>query len=178
MYVYGRVCRVKTSEIWFTVAPTSEARREPEVTSATDLDGVGAATAAVIDSAEFTASDVAAKRVSYDQLCQAGVEPAVADRLRRTYSLVWSFVWRPGSDLRQRAERISGLSEGERAWIAASVHDGESDGELSTETDTDPSSGEDGDCPRCGGRVTVYTLGESRAVECEGCGYAGIAMDS
>ena len=33
------------------------------------------------------------------------------------------------------------------------------------------------DCPRCGGPLSGYALGESRAVVCEDCGYAGIPAD-
>ncbi|WP_284007926.1 hypothetical protein [Haloarcula pelagica] len=30
-------------------------------------------------------------------------------------------------------------------------------------------------CPRCGGHVAAYTLGDSRTAACEGCGYSGTA---
>lgn len=33
------------------------------------------------------------------------------------------------------------------------------------------------DCPRCPGPLTIYTLGETRAVVCERCEYVGVPAD-
>ncbi|GGL48269.1 hypothetical protein [Halocalculus aciditolerans] len=33
------------------------------------------------------------------------------------------------------------------------------------------------ECPRCGGAVTEFTLGERSAVVCEDCGYSGVPAD-
>lgn len=79
---------------------------------------VGPATAAVLADAGVSREDVEEKRVSHDDLVDAGVNPGVAARMRREHSLAWSHA--TGGDLSQRAERIRGLGDGERAWVAAS----------------------------------------------------------
>ncbi|MFB6095790.1 MAG: hypothetical protein ABEJ74_00185 [Haloferacaceae archaeon] len=33
------------------------------------------------------------------------------------------------------------------------------------------------ECPRCGGVLTTFTLGEARAVVCESCEYVGVPID-
>lgn len=94
--------------------------------------------------------------VSYRELRAAGVPEPIATRLRRAHSLVWTFRWHPGSDLRERAERVRGLEEGEREWVAES----------------DPRS-----CERCGGRLRTYELGRSETTACEDCGHAGVTVE-
>ncbi|WP_425494248.1 DUF7409 domain-containing protein [Natronobiforma cellulositropha] len=62
---------------------------------------------------------VAAKRTSYRMLLDAGVDDAVADALRRRFSLPWSF--ETDGDLDRRSSEVRGLGEAERAWVAASA---------------------------------------------------------
>jgi DNA-directed RNA polymerase subunit M/transcription elongation factor TFIIS len=33
------------------------------------------------------------------------------------------------------------------------------------------------DCPRCGGALSAYALGEAEAVACEDCGYLGAPVE-
>lgn len=82
---------------------------------------VGAATAAALDESDLDvdAAAIRARRVSYRQLSEAGVNPGVAAKLRREHSLPWSFD-SEGEDLDQRSAQIRGLGEAERAWVAAS----------------------------------------------------------
>lgn len=86
---------------------------------------VGPATAASIESAGFTASDVRERAVSFQMLRAAGVNPGVAARIRREHSLPWSFETEADSDLEQRSAQIRGLDPGEREWVAASSGDWE-----------------------------------------------------
>lgn len=88
----------------------------------TTLRYVGPATAAVIEAAPYDAAAVRAGRVSYRELVDAGVNPGVAERLRREYGLVWAYRWHfGGEDLPLRAAHLRGAGEGERRWIAASA---------------------------------------------------------
>jgi hypothetical protein len=89
----------------------------------TDLRFVGPATAAVLAAADVSAADVREKRVDYETLLTAGVNPGVAARIRREHSLAWSHT--AGGDLSGRAARVAGLGESERAWVAASAGDWE-----------------------------------------------------
>lgn len=138
-----------------------------EPSDLSDLAGVESATATALDAAGFDAGDVADGRVSYRELLDAGVDPAAAERLRHEYSLVWSFYWRPGADLRLRAERVRGLTDAERTWVVASLRDWTPD---AGDADSD-------ECPRCGDRMVTYTFGDREATECESCGYAGLGLE-
>jgi hypothetical protein len=92
-----------------------------------DLQHVGPATADALAAAAVTHEDVTGKRVSHAQLVAHGVNPGVAARLRREYSLQWSF--EGGEDLDRRAEQVRGLKDDERQWVAASYgDDAEADG--------------------------------------------------
>lgn len=96
---------------------------------ATDLRHVGPRTAAVIERAPFDAGDVRNARVSHRMLVENGVDPAVAERLRREYRLLWDFYWHPGGEyLPERAANVCGATAAERRWIAASA--AEWDGDL------------------------------------------------
>lgn len=75
--------------------------------------------ALAIENSSFSVADIADRDVSYVMLRQAGVSPLDADRLRRRYSLTWTFVWTEGAHLPQRAEQLRTLRETERAWVAA-----------------------------------------------------------
>ena len=99
----------------------STADTDGPVTEPTDLKFVGPATAGVVAAAAFDAADIRAKRVSYDMLVDAGVNPGVAAKLRRWHSLSWSFA--SGSGLDRRSEQVRGLQADERAWVAASAGD-------------------------------------------------------
>jgi len=98
------------------MSETPAADREP-----TDLRFVGPATADVVDAADFDAADVAAGRVSYAMLLEAGANPGVAARIRREHSLPWAFEHTEGDDLRRRSEQVRQLGEAERAWVTASA---------------------------------------------------------
>jgi predicted flap endonuclease-1-like 5' DNA nuclease len=102
----------------------------------TDIHFVGPATAAVLAEASFDATGISDKTVSYEMLRDAGVNAGVATRLRKEHSLHWSF---GGSDededsLDERSEKIRGLQDDERAWVAASSGDWESADPGPTET--------------------------------------------
>jgi len=90
-----------------------------------DLVHVGPATADVLAAADMTREDVTGKRVSHAQLVECGVNPGVAARIRREYSLQWSF--EGGEDLDRRAEQVRGLKDDERQWVAASYGDDEAE---------------------------------------------------
>jgi predicted flap endonuclease-1-like 5' DNA nuclease len=98
------------------------------VTALTDIHLVGPATAEVLERAEFDGTGIADKSVSYEMLINAGVNPGVAVRLRKEHSLHWSFGGSDENDdsLEQRSEKIRGLQDEERAWVAASSGDWES----------------------------------------------------
>jgi predicted flap endonuclease-1-like 5' DNA nuclease len=93
----------------------------------TDIHFVGPATAEVLARAEFDAAGIHDKSVSYEMLMDAGVNPGVATRLRKEHSLHWSFGGEEEDDdsLEQRSEKIRGLQDGEREWVAASNGDWE-----------------------------------------------------
>ncbi|MFC4450418.1 helix-hairpin-helix domain-containing protein [Halorussus aquaticus] len=98
------------------------------VAELTDIHFVGPATAEVLADVEFDATGIVDKSVSYEMLVEAGVNPGVATRLRKEHSLHWSF---GGSDenedsLERRSEKVRGLQDNERAWVAASSGDWES----------------------------------------------------
>lgn len=158
-----------------------------------DLTGVGSGTTAIIKGASFDASDIILKHVSYRMLLDAGITQRIADQLRRSYSLVWTFYWEEIPDLEARAEQISGLTDGEREWVAASTttrttaprddHRSWSQGfgsgrdtpsaDTANETDSgDPTDG----CPRCGGTISVYAIGKDETYGCDDCGYVGIDL--
>lgn len=160
----------------------------------TDLRAVGGGTAAIINGASFDAADILAKRVSYRMLRDAGVTERVADALRREYSLVWSFFWTHDPDLCNRAAKITGLTQGERDWIAASApgpaHDQvaaghrkrggvlgaaaeESDADGAA-PDRDPDLAGQPTCPRCGVSLSTYMLGSQTTTACESCGFTGL----
>jgi Zn ribbon nucleic-acid-binding protein len=177
-------------------------RRVPDLAAVLDVDAVSAL---AIENAPFGVSDLAARRVSYVMLREAGVAPVAADRLRREYSLVWSFVWTEGAHLLQRAEQLRTLRDPERAWLVASVPRAErrdhaarrrwaairaaADGSRPPADDTagaaDPSGAggstatpSSGSCPRCGDDLSTYALDAREAVTCDGCGYARLATDN
>ena len=105
----------------------------------TDIHFVGPATAEVLARAEFDATGIPEKTVSYEMLMNAGVNPGVATRLRKKHSLPWSFGGENESDdsLEQRSEKVRGLQDGERAWVAASSGDWEDEDRESTTSATE-----------------------------------------
>jgi len=82
---------------------------------------IGAKTAAVLQSASIAAADITTKAVSFRMLVDAGVNPGVAAKIRREYSLSWSFS--SGDDLTRRSTQVRGLGADEAAWVAASAGD-------------------------------------------------------
>jgi len=82
---------------------------------------IGEKTAAVLQSASIDAPDVTTKTVSFRMLVEAGVNPGVAAKIRREYSLSWSFS--SGADLTRRSSQVRGLGDDEAAWVAASAGD-------------------------------------------------------
>lgn len=173
----------------------------------TSLRFVGPETAAVIDRAAFDLVDVAAMRVSYRDLVDAGVDLEVAERLRRQYSLVWSFEWIVGGDdLPRRAARLRELDPAERSWIAASAEGAASEPDVefveadrlsvarsagaedegipllergwpAVDPDEQLDGVEPGVCPRCDAELVTYALDQNESTFCEACGYVGIAAD-
>ncbi|WP_224450021.1 DUF7409 domain-containing protein [Haloprofundus salilacus] len=102
-----------------------DSQEKGNVGDLTALHHVGPATATVLRDADMTADDVQRKRVSYTELVEAGVNPGVAARIRRSHSLSWSFE-SSGRDLERRSAQVRGLGDAERAWVAASSGDWES----------------------------------------------------
>jgi len=149
----------------------------------TEMTHIGPATAAIIEDAPFDALDIMERTVSYSTLLDSGVNPGVAAKLRKEYSLVWSFEWNAGADLVRRAARVGELDPEHRDWIAASE---------ATRVDTaqpppardrawsereawlDPVDELVRPCERCGGRLSSYQLNRSRAIQCMDCGFVGI----
>lgn len=173
----------------------------------TSLQFVGPETAAVIDRAAFDSSDIVATRVSYRELVDAGVNSRIADRLRREYSLVWSFEWTlGGEDLPRRAARLRELDPAERSWIAASAEEADCESAVESvgmehepiaeSTDSmderipplergwpavDPDERADAVdpdvCPRCEADLVTYVLDQNESTFCEACGYVGVSTD-
>lgn len=118
-------------------------RDESVAPAPADLRFVGPATAGVLEDAGIDPGAIPAKRVSHAELLAAGVNPGVAARIRRWYSLAWSF--EGGADLDRRAEQVRGLGDDERDWVAASAGDWQTDhrersaGEQSAAASTDGS---------------------------------------
>ncbi|USZ76250.1 helix-hairpin-helix domain-containing protein [Halorussus vallis] len=111
-----------------------------DLRSVTDIRFVGPATADVLAEADFDATGIAEKTISYEMLVDAGVNPGVATRLRREHSLHWSF----GGDedsLERRSSKVRGLQDEERAWVAASNGDWENADPEPTATATADGSG-------------------------------------
>jgi Zn ribbon nucleic-acid-binding protein len=168
--------------------------------------GVDPVSALAIENALFDVRDIAARRVSYVLLREAGVAPVAADRLRREYSLVWSFVWTEGAHLLQRAEQLRTLRDPERAWLVASVPRADRRDHAARrrwaairaasdesrplaaaprgsvdQPDAGGSTATDTpleSCPRCGDDLSTYALDACEAVTCDGCGYARLATDN
>jgi predicted flap endonuclease-1-like 5' DNA nuclease len=90
--------------------------------SLTDLKFIGPASADTMADADFDAPQVRDKRVSYRMLVEAGTNPGVATKIRREHSLPWSITGE-GGDLDKRSEQVSGLSDDEADWVAASSGD-------------------------------------------------------
>lgn len=174
--------------------PRAGEHRIREVAKPTDLVAVNGVAAAAIADAPFDAADIPERRVSYAMLIDAGVDPAIADRLRHAYSLVWSFVWRPGSDLKRRAAVVDGLLDEQKDWIAASAPDASADTEpltLPTQPATPDTTTEnpeasdppstagaiEEECPRCGSALVLYALGGCTQTACDACGYVGFETD-
>lgn len=90
----------------------------PPVDDLTELQFVGEHTASVLRSAGIEAADIRRRQVAYDRLLEAGANPGVAAKLRREYSLSWSFT--ASGDVVRRSRQVNGLDEREAAWIAQS----------------------------------------------------------
>lgn len=85
-----------------------------------ELRFVGAATEETLEAAGIDAPTILEKSISFVGLVDAGVDPGVAARLRREYSLPWSNESTTGARLRRRASHVRGLRDDERSWIEAS----------------------------------------------------------
>jgi hypothetical protein len=163
-------------------------------------------TGVAIENAPFDPGAIVEGDVSYAMLLDAGVPPEVADELRRTHSLVWSFRWVEGADLERRAERVRGLTDAEREWIAASVADeppsestasrrdayAETEWGTYAKTDWDAYAGTveratgsgplgrdgtDAACDRCGSDLATFSMGGRELLACESCGFSGFTAD-
>lgn len=104
-----------------------------EVAELTDIHFVGPATAELLAAADFDGTGIPDKNVSYEMLVDAGVNPGVAARLRKEHSLPWSLGTDDGS-LDERSEKVRGLQDDERAWVAASSGDWEATEPETTQT--------------------------------------------
>ena len=116
----------------------SELKRE----ALTALRFVGPATARALDGTDVTAADFRERRVSYRELVDVGVNAGVAARIRREYSLSWTFDSSAG-DLGRRSAQVRGLDDEERAWIAASSGDWEDADRTAGSADEDDGEGDD-----------------------------------
>lgn len=168
-----------------------ETDQAPPVDEPTALRFVGPATAAVIEDAPFEAEAIRDRQVSFQELIEAGVNHGVAAKLRREYSLVWAFRWAPGANLDRRALQVTGLVDGQREWVAASfdadaLEAGDGAGGLTADEESwqdreawlaaSVPDEQDEACPRCGGILDRFELGDHRALQCEACGYTGIPV--
>ncbi|QSG01780.1 DUF7409 domain-containing protein [Natranaeroarchaeum sulfidigenes] len=84
-----------------------------------ELRYIGPATAETLRTESVEVADIRDKRVSYQQLVDAGINAGVATKIRRWHSLPWSFGGE-GSQLDNRSKNVRGLRDGEREWVAAS----------------------------------------------------------
>lgn len=111
--------------------PSDDADREPDgrngPTELGELRFVGPATEDKLAAAGIDAPAILGKSVSFVGLVDADVDPGVAARLRREYSLPWSNESTTGARLRRRASHVRGLREEERTWIEASWADEDDD---------------------------------------------------
>lgn len=163
-------------------------RRDGRYADALALTYVGPATAAAIDEAPFDPVDIRERTVSYVDLRAAGINPGVAAKLRREYSLLWSFHWERGADLARRAEHVTGLDPDQREWIAesGSTNEDSTRGEREfieaerawreRSTWVDASAAEPTACERCGDPLVSFRMGDSRAVHCDACGFVGVPV--
>ncbi|WP_238398199.1 helix-hairpin-helix domain-containing protein [Halorussus salinus] len=147
----------------------------------TDIHFVGPATAEVLARAEFDAIGIPEKTVSYEMLMDAGVNPGVATRLRKKHSLPWSFGGEDESDdsLERRSEKVRGLQDGERAWVAASSGDWEDadrESTASASTTATPDATTGGDWTPTG--ADAETGGESAEATTDGSGAAEAAEEA
>jgi predicted flap endonuclease-1-like 5' DNA nuclease len=148
----------------------------------TDIHFVGPATAEVLARAEFDATGIPEKTVSYEMLMNAGVNPGVATRLRKKHSLPWSFGGEDESDdsLETRSEKVRGLQDGERAWVAASSGDWEDEDRESTTSATATASATE--TATTGGDWTPTSAdaetGESAEATTDGSGAAAAAEEA
>lgn len=101
--------------------PDEQRPATDDETALTDLQFVGEHTAAVCRSAGIRVVDLQNRQISYEQLLEAGVNPGVAAKLRRRYSLSWSFT--TSGDVVRRSKHVNGLDEREADWIAQSSGD-------------------------------------------------------
>lgn len=145
---------------------------ENGVEDPTELMWVGPATAEVVETADFDADDLAAKRVSYRMLVDAGVNAGVAAKIRREHSLSWSF--ESSDDLDRRSTQIRGLGEDEAAWVAASSGDWANDGDGNATADGQGTGSDDEavaeDVAGSGGPATAEADGDTLTAEAEGDG--------
>lgn len=169
------------------MAPGDTSSAAKSVDDPKALKHVGPSTADIIESAPFEAADIVRRTVSYNALLAAGINPGVAAKLRKEYSLVWSFEWLAGADLACRAEHIRGLDREHRDWIADSKPEPrDSDPKPSTAEKAwrdrqawlDPKDELTRPCRRCGAQLESFQLGDSRAIQCTDCGFVGVPSRS
>lgn len=107
-----------------------------------ELRYLGPATAETLRAEGVEAADIREKRLSYQQLVDAGINAGVATKIRRWHSLPWTFGG-DDSQLDNRSQNVRGLREGEREWVAASTGSDGSSGDPVTDDDWSPTSGAD-----------------------------------
>lgn len=159
-----------------TDEPVGELERDEAAESLTDLRFIGQATADALREHGVDARAIREKTVSYEMLLDAGVNPGIATQLRREYSLPWSRERTHGANLRRRSAQVRTLQDEERAWIDASTEAWENaETEPEAKPNVDAANGrKQTACPRCGGDLSTYALGDRRRVVCEACGYTGV----
>ncbi|ELY84905.1 helix-hairpin-helix domain-containing protein [Natrialba taiwanensis] len=99
----------------FEVETTGQSRGLPRSNSRFE-----SAERASLAAADIEPEAVANKEYSYQMLLETEVDEALADRLRRRFSLPWSFQTDDDHSLDRRSNEVRGLGAAERAWIAAS----------------------------------------------------------
>ncbi|QFU83241.1 hypothetical protein [Natronorubrum aibiense] len=77
---------------------------------------------AQLEATDIDLDSLQEKRCSYRMVVEAGVDEAVAESLRRRFSLPWSFDG--DGDLERRSSAVRGLGAAEREWIAKSGDEG------------------------------------------------------
>ncbi len=116
---------------------------------------------AALEAAGVEPAVVSSKDCSYRTLLDAGVDEAVADSLRRRFSLPWSF--ETDGDLDRRSEEVRGLGEAEREWVERSADEDWQAFEPPRTSDRDDDASEERPWPRPTPVTAVTGVGPENA---------------